>query len=60
MSASRQFRLVARPVGEFKASDWDLVEAAVPEAGDGEIVVEATHIRTAQLITTSLTNDGCT
>jgi NADPH-dependent curcumin reductase CurA len=44
MSTSRQFRLAARPVGEIKASDWDLIEAAVPDAGDDEFVVEVTHI----------------
>jgi NADPH-dependent curcumin reductase CurA len=44
MSTSRQFRLAARPVGELKASDWELVEAPVPRPGDGEFVVEVTHI----------------
>jgi NADPH-dependent curcumin reductase len=44
MSTSRQFRLAARPVGELKASDWALVEAPVPRPGDGEFVVEVTHI----------------
>ncbi|HEY3727729.1 MAG TPA: NADP-dependent oxidoreductase [Solirubrobacteraceae bacterium] len=44
MSASRQFRLASRPVGEVKASDWDLVQAEVPEPGEGEFVVEVTHL----------------
>ena len=44
MTASRQFRLAARPAGEIKASDWDLVEADIPEAADGEFAVEVTHI----------------
>lgn len=44
MSTSRQFRLAARPVDEVKDSDFELVEAPVPEPGDGELVVEVTHI----------------
>jgi NADPH-dependent curcumin reductase CurA len=44
MAASRQFRLAARPVGEAKESDFELVEAPVPEPGDGEFAVEVTHI----------------
>ncbi|HEY2259719.1 MAG TPA: NADP-dependent oxidoreductase [Solirubrobacteraceae bacterium] len=44
MSTSRQFRLAARPVGPVKASDWDLVEAEVPSPGEGEFVVEVTHL----------------
>jgi NADPH-dependent curcumin reductase CurA len=44
MSTSRQFRLAERPLGEIKSSDWQLVEAAVPKASDGEFVVEVTHI----------------
>jgi NADPH-dependent curcumin reductase CurA len=44
MSTSRQFRLAARPVGEAKATDWELVERPVPEPGDGEFVTEVTHI----------------
>ncbi|HET6481678.1 MAG TPA: NADP-dependent oxidoreductase, partial [Actinoplanes sp.] len=42
--ASRQFRLAARPAGDIKASDWDLVEADIREAADGEFAVEVTHI----------------
>jgi hypothetical protein len=44
MSGSRQFRLANRPVGEVKASDWDLIQAEVPEPGDGEFAVEITHL----------------
>jgi NADPH-dependent curcumin reductase len=44
MSTSRQLRLAARPHGEVKDSDFELVEEAVPEPGDGEFVVEVTHI----------------
>jgi NADPH-dependent curcumin reductase CurA len=44
MSTSRQFRLAARPVGEAKATDWELIERPIPEPGDGEFVTEVTHI----------------
>src|SRR5436309_6351139 len=44
MPASRQVRLAARPVGEVKPSDFDVVEAEVPEPGEEEFVVELTHI----------------
>jgi len=41
---SRRLLLAARPVGEVKSSDFELVEAEVPQAGDGEFVVEVTHL----------------
>jgi NADPH-dependent curcumin reductase CurA len=41
---SRQFRLAARPVGEPKASDFRLAQVPLPQAADGEFVVEVTHI----------------
>ncbi len=44
MTASRQLRLAARPVGEVKASDLELVEAEVPEPGEGQFTVEVTHL----------------
>jgi NADPH-dependent curcumin reductase CurA len=44
MSGSRQLRLASRPVGEVKASDFELVDADVPEPGDGEFTVEVTHL----------------
>ena len=44
MPASRQVRLAARPEGEVKASDFDVVEVAVPEPGEQEFVVQLTHI----------------
>jgi NADPH-dependent curcumin reductase len=43
-SVSRQLRLAARPVGDAKPSDFDLVEEQVPEPADGEFAVEVTHI----------------
>jgi NADPH-dependent curcumin reductase len=44
MSISRQWRLAARPVGEIRESDFELVEAPVPEPGDGQFIVAVTHI----------------
>jgi NADPH-dependent curcumin reductase CurA len=44
MPSSRQVQLAARPVGEVKASDFEIVEVEVPEPGDDEFVVELTHI----------------
>ena len=44
MSASRQLRLAARPVGEVKPSDFELVEAEAPRPAEGQIAVEVTHI----------------
>ena len=41
---SRQLCLASRPVGDVKHSDFDLVEGPVPDPGDGEFVVEVTHI----------------
>jgi NADPH-dependent curcumin reductase CurA len=44
MSESRQFRLAARPVGEIKESDFELVTTSIPEPAENEFVVEVTHI----------------
>jgi NADPH-dependent curcumin reductase len=44
MPSSRQVKLAARPVGEVKASDFEVAEAPVPEPGDHQFVVELTHI----------------
>jgi hypothetical protein len=44
MSTTRQLRLAARPDGEIKGSDFELVTAAIPEPADGEFVVEITHV----------------
>ena len=44
MPANRQLRLVARPVGAIKESDFEVVEAPIPEPGDGEFLAEVTHI----------------
>ena len=44
MSVSRQYRLAARPVGDVKPSDWELVEAEIPAPADGQFAVEITHL----------------
>jgi hypothetical protein len=44
MSMGRQWRLAARPVGKIRKSDFELVEAPVPEPADGQFVVAVTHI----------------
>jgi NADPH-dependent curcumin reductase len=44
MSMTRQWRLAARPVGKIRESDFELVEAPVPEPGDGQFGVAVTHI----------------
>jgi NADPH-dependent curcumin reductase len=41
---SRQVRLASRPAGVVKDSDFEIVDVPVPEPGDGESVVEVTHI----------------
>src|SRR5580700_1625722 len=44
MGRSRQFRLAARPEGEIKDSDFELVTAPIPEPAENEFVIETTHI----------------
>ena len=39
MTASREVRLAARPVGEPKPSDFELAEVELPDPGPGEILV---------------------
>jgi hypothetical protein len=41
---NRQFRLAARPVGLPKRSDWDLTSEAIPEPGEGQVLVRITYI----------------
>ncbi|MCW3038938.1 MAG: putative NADP-dependent oxidoreductase [Solirubrobacterales bacterium] len=43
-TTSRRFRLAARPVGLPKPSDWDFGEDELPDPGDGELLVQITHI----------------
>jgi NADPH-dependent curcumin reductase CurA len=44
MAPARQLRLAARPVGDVKASDFELVEKELGELADGQFAVEVTHI----------------
>jgi NADPH-dependent curcumin reductase CurA len=44
MSGSRQLRLKSRPVGEVKTGDFELIDADVPEPGDGQVTVKVTHL----------------
>ena len=41
---NRQFKLIARPIGMVKRSDFDLATAPVGEPGPGEIVVKVQYI----------------
>jgi NADPH-dependent curcumin reductase CurA len=43
-SLNRQFRLTARPVGAFKDSDFELGEAPLPVPGEGEFLINVTHL----------------
>ncbi len=44
MSANRQFKLAARPVGMPKESDFSLVEAPMPVPGDGQVLVQTAYL----------------
>src|SRR5688572_23187105 len=41
---NRQVRLAARPVGLPKPSDWQITEEAVADPGEGQILVEVSHL----------------
>ena len=41
---NQQVRLAARPSGLPQPSDWDTTEEPVPSPGEGELVVEISHI----------------
>ncbi|APV52220.1 NADP-dependent oxidoreductase [Betaproteobacteria bacterium GR16-43] len=41
---NKQFRLAARPVGMPKRSDWNVVEEAAREPGEGEVAVKVLHL----------------
>jgi len=43
-AVNHQFRLDARPVGMLKASDWEYTEEALPEPGEGEVLVRILYI----------------
>ena len=44
MQLNRQYRLAARPQGLPKPTDWTVTEDAVPEPGEGELVVAVRYI----------------
>ncbi len=43
-TTNRQFKLAQRPVGMVKRSDFDFVEAPVPEIGDGEVLIRTEYL----------------
>jgi NADPH-dependent curcumin reductase CurA len=43
-STNQQIRLAARPSGLPKPTDWELTTEPVPAPGDGQFVVEITHL----------------
>lgn len=43
-STNRQFKLAQRPVGMVKRSDFNFVEAPVPEIGDGEVLIRTEYL----------------
>src|SRR5258707_12910282 len=44
MTMNRQVRLAARPVGLPTRADWTFTEEAVPQPGEGELLVKVSHI----------------
>ena len=43
-TANHQIRLVARPTGLPKPSDWELTEEAVADPGPGDVLVKVRYI----------------
>ena len=41
---NRQYLLNARPVGDIKYSDFELVEREMPVAGDGEVLIKTLYL----------------
>ena len=41
---NQQFLLAARPVGEIKRSDFDLVDSPMPEAGPGQMLLKSQYL----------------
>jgi NADPH-dependent curcumin reductase len=41
---NRQFRLLQRPTGRAKSSDFDFVEAPVPALGPGEALIQTLYL----------------
>jgi NADPH-dependent curcumin reductase CurA len=44
VTSTRQVRLFARPVGEPKDSDFEFVDAELPEVGEGEVLLRTIHL----------------
>jgi len=44
MERNTQVKLIRRPVGEPKASDFEIAEAPLPEPGDGEVLVKVLYL----------------
>lgn len=44
MATNHQFKLAKRPVGMPTRSDWDFVEAPVPQPAEGEVLVRVNYI----------------
>jgi NADPH-dependent curcumin reductase CurA len=44
MTRNRQWILKTRPVGDLKDGDLDLVETAVPDLGDGEVLIRTVYL----------------
>ena len=44
MTMNRQVRLAARPVGLPTRANWSFTEEAVPQPGEGELLVKVSHI----------------
>ncbi len=44
MSENQHYLLAGRPRGEIKDSDFELVEAAMPEPGEGQVLVETLYL----------------
>ena len=43
-TVNRQFRIAARPVGMVKESDFEYVEATIPDIADGQARVRTTYL----------------
>ncbi len=43
-AVNHQFRLDSRPVGMLKPSDWEYTQEALPEPGEGEVLVKIHYI----------------
>ena len=44
MTQNTQVKLVKRPVGEPKASDFEISTAPMPEPAEGEVLIEVNYL----------------